>query len=149
MIGNQIQGTYQLSGVDKNDEIVVEIWVVLQDTIQSGASGNVPSALESAFANGDTQDVSGGKQTVPLLKLQEFFTASADVSIVKSDSPDPVTGGSELAYTITVTNNSADTVANLVQVSEHWMRTPPLCPQRRIRGRVRLEREASHVTLGR
>ena len=107
-----------VDGVDKNDDIVVEIWVVLQDEIQPGTAGNVPSALEAAYANGGTQDVSGGKQTVPLLQVKDFFTATADLSIVKADDPDPVTGGNELTYTITVTNNSTDTVANLVSVSD-------------------------------
>lgn len=31
--------------------------------------------------------------------------ASADLSVTKEDTPDPVTPGSNLTYTITVTNN--------------------------------------------
>jgi uncharacterized repeat protein (TIGR01451 family) len=37
--------------------------------------------------------------------LRVVSPASADVSIVKTDSPDPVTVGTTLTYTITVTNN--------------------------------------------
>jgi len=38
----------------------------------------------------------------------------ADLSITKSDSPDPVVAGNQLNYTITVTNNGPDTAHNVV-----------------------------------
>src|SRR6266571_8379642 len=38
--------------------------------------------------------------------------ASADLSVTKVDSPDPVNTGSNLTYTITVTNNGPDAAAN-------------------------------------
>src|SRR2546429_8085922 len=38
--------------------------------------------------------------------------ASADLSVTKVDSPDPVNTGSNLTYTITVTNNGPDPAAN-------------------------------------
>src|SRR5947209_9794821 len=38
--------------------------------------------------------------------------ASADLSVTKVDSPDPVNPGSNLTYTITVTNNGPDAGAN-------------------------------------
>ena len=41
--------------------------------------------------------------------------ATADLSIAKTDSPDPVTVGAQLTYTITVSNAGPDT-ANGVQV---------------------------------
>ncbi|MFN8344418.1 MAG: T9SS type A sorting domain-containing protein [Spirosomataceae bacterium] len=37
---------------------------------------------------------------------------AADLSITKTDSPDPVTAGTNLTYTITVTNNGPDVAAN-------------------------------------
>ena len=38
---------------------------------------------------------------------------SADLSVVKSDSPDPVSVGSNLTYTVAVTNNGPDSTANV------------------------------------
>ncbi|MGI0024496.1 MAG: DUF4394 domain-containing protein, partial [Nitrososphaera sp.] len=37
----------------------------------------------------------------------------ADLAVIKSDSPDPVTKGNDLVYTITVTNNGPDTAAGV------------------------------------
>jgi uncharacterized repeat protein (TIGR01451 family) len=54
-----------------------------------------------ATANGITNNVS---------VLLNTCTASADLSITKTDSPDPVTVGNNLAYTVTVTNNGPDDV---------------------------------------
>ncbi|HEY8224038.1 MAG TPA: lamin tail domain-containing protein, partial [Pyrinomonadaceae bacterium] len=45
-------------------------------------------------------------------------TSSADLSITKADSPDPVTIGSNLTYTLTVTNNGA-AIAQNVMVSDN------------------------------
>jgi uncharacterized repeat protein (TIGR01451 family) len=40
--------------------------------------------------------------------------SSADLSITKTDSPDPVTTGSDVTYTITVTNNGAGTAQTVI-----------------------------------
>ena len=39
---------------------------------------------------------------------------SSDVSITKSDTPDPVTVGNQLTYTLTISNNGPDTATNVV-----------------------------------
>src|SRR6185437_3618522 len=38
---------------------------------------------------------------------------AADLAITKTDSPDPVTTGSDLTYTVTVTNNGPDTATSV------------------------------------
>src|SRR5678809_190155 len=38
---------------------------------------------------------------------------TADLSITKTDSPDPVTTGNDLTYTVTVTNNGPDTATSV------------------------------------
>jgi uncharacterized repeat protein (TIGR01451 family) len=45
--------------------------------------------------------------------IQVTGVATADLSITKTDAPDPVTVGNNLTYTITVTNNSANTANNV------------------------------------
>jgi uncharacterized repeat protein (TIGR01451 family) len=65
---------------------------------------------------------------VALLALALFGSSSsgaqaqavdpADLSITKSDSPDPVTAGGQLTYTIQVTNGGPDTAVNVVVTDE-------------------------------
>src|SRR5436190_7249282 len=45
-------------------------------------------------------------------KMRPSTVASADLSISKVDTPDPVNAGDSLTYTITVTNNGPDAAAN-------------------------------------
>ncbi len=114
---NEIQGTFTVEGLDEGDEVVIEIWVVLDDTIDPETSGDVPSRLISAqTASGDS--ISTGTQTVFLERVNEFFTVDADLSVTKSDSFDPVYIGEHLSYDVIVTNLSADTVANGVVVTD-------------------------------
>lgn len=48
-----------------------------------------------------------------LLFSTSLAAQSADLSITKTDSPDPVTAGSEITYTITLVNAGPDPAANL------------------------------------
>ena len=131
-----IQGTFQVSGLDSGDNIIVEMWVVLDDVIPVGVTGNVQTSLVSArtgiMTDGGNK-ISTGNQTVPLLKVQDFFASNADLSVIKSDSSDAGTNGTHLTnandidpvglkpgdtftYTILATNNSTNTVANSITV---------------------------------
>jgi len=103
----QIQGTFQVSGLEKGDNVIVEIWVVLKPTIPPKSTGNVQTEL-----------IGGASQTVPLLQIGSFFTEKADVSVIKEDSPDPVTQGQQLTYSLVVTNNDLATVANGIVVTD-------------------------------
>ncbi|AKB20952.1 DUF11 domain-containing protein [Methanosarcina sp. WH1] len=113
----EIQGTFQVSGLDDGDRVVVEIWVVLKSTIPTGITGNVQTSLDSAqTATGDS--IKSGKQTVSLLQVGKFFSSDADVSVVKTDNPDPEIQGKNLTYNIIVKNNSPDTIANGIVVND-------------------------------
>ncbi|HEY3290919.1 MAG TPA: DUF11 domain-containing protein, partial [Anaerolineae bacterium] len=116
-----IQGNFTVSGLKDGDNVIVEIWVVLKSSVPAGAGGNVQTSLVGASTGaygGSGSTISTGNQTVPLLQIGSFFTANADVSITKSDSPDPVLLGATLTYQIAVTNNSIDTTANGVVVTD-------------------------------
>ncbi|MFZ3285678.1 MAG: cadherin-like domain-containing protein [Telluria sp.] len=134
----RIEGTFQVSGLDLGDRVIVELWAVLKDTIPAGISGNVQTSVVLAHtgpvgAAGDT--IPAGNQTVPLLRVQEFFSANADLAVVVSDSlnaasvPGDLTAGNDVdpanlnpgdtfTYTIRVANNSSDTTANTVLLTD-------------------------------
>ncbi|MBC7432388.1 MAG: DUF11 domain-containing protein [Rubritepida sp.] len=124
----QIQGAITLSGLNSGDRVTVEIWVVLKDVLPpGGVTGNVQTGLLNAVtAAGDT--ISTGNQTVPLLRTQDFYNASADLSIIKSDNADSVTSGQDadptlypgdtFTYYLKAANLSTDTVANGVIVTD-------------------------------
>ena len=72
------------------------------------ASGS--SAFPGASLHAKTS--ASGSQDVPIQDV--LALTGADLSIIKSDSPDPVTAGGALTYTITVTNNGPSTASNVV-----------------------------------
>lgn len=116
LVGNEITGTFDVSGLNNGDRVAVEIWVVLKDTIPPTVTGNVHSGAVSYTAGTSTSTIGG--QTDPLLKIGDFFSKTADVSVTKSDIPDPVLKGNDLTYEIVVRNNSPDTVADGVVVTD-------------------------------
>jgi len=112
-----IQGTFNVSGLDDGDQVVVEIWVVLKSTIPLKSSGTVSATVDSAqTASGDK--INSGHQSTDINKIGQFFTNEADVSVVKTDVPDPVIQGQTLNYTILVENHSPDTIANEIYVTD-------------------------------
>ena len=128
LIDDEIVGIFTVSGLDDGDTVVLEPWLVLDDTIPAGVGGNVQSRLIDAatgadqtidiansgaisLVNGDS--ISTGNQTVPLLRPAEFFTADVDLSVTKADDPDPVEVDGTLTYTVSV-SNAGPAVANSV-----------------------------------
>ena len=128
MVGTEIQGTFEITNLDPGEEIVLEAWLVLQDEIPVGTTGNVQSRLIDAETSGsiETGDaISTGNQTIPLLRVKDFFSTQVDLSVTVSDSELVTTGddsaqvnpGDRFTYTIMATNNS-DVVANQVTLTD-------------------------------
>ena len=88
--------------------------MVLKCSIPSGSTGNVQSNLidaETGVIGGSGGDViNTGNQTIPLQKVQEFFSAKADISVIKTANP--VCFGKNISYSITIKNNETSTFAN-------------------------------------
>jgi uncharacterized repeat protein (TIGR01451 family) len=75
---------------------------------------NVAPTVPASLTN--TATVSGGGQTNTTNDSVNDATtidSSADLSITKTDSPDPVIAGANLTYAIAVTNNGAATATNV------------------------------------
>jgi hypothetical protein len=71
--GNEIQGVFEIEGLDDGDEVVIEVWDVIQSTFPSaGATGSVHSRLIDAttLTTEGAIDINTGMQTVPMMKVQ-------------------------------------------------------------------------------
>jgi uncharacterized repeat protein (TIGR01451 family) len=75
-------------------------------TGESGTSWQGDGGTAPLHAHTDSQ----GYPDITVLKLN----LSADLSITMTDSPDPVSPGRNITYTMTVTNNGHDTARNVV-----------------------------------
>ena len=65
-INEQIKGTFRVSGLDVGDQVVVEIWVVL-NTYQGHAGGGIAAQLDSAFKFlNPPEQVSIGSKTISI-----------------------------------------------------------------------------------
>jgi hypothetical protein len=69
--GNEIQGVFDITGLDDGDEVVVEVWVVIDNTFPSaGATGSVSSRLiDATTSQGDA--ITTGTQTVSMMKMAQ------------------------------------------------------------------------------
>jgi uncharacterized repeat protein (TIGR01451 family) len=79
---------------------------------------NVTAAAGVTFTNGavvtsSTPDTNNANNTATA-STTVSSSAQADVAVTKSDSPDPVTVGNDLTYTMTVTNNGPSTANDIV-----------------------------------
>src|SRR6185503_2479063 len=115
----RIEATIIVSGLVSPETAILETWVVLKSSIAAGITGNVQTSIgpaQTCTNAGCTtgSSISAGNQTVPLLRAQEFFSSDTDLSVTKTDSPDPVVQGTQLTYTINVTNNGPATANGIV-----------------------------------
>ncbi len=73
LVGNEIQGTIGVYGLEDGDVVVVEVWVVLDDTFPIGSHGNVQSRLISAQTTHSTPEtISVGGQNIPLNQIGDI-----------------------------------------------------------------------------
>lgn len=115
-----ISTTFQISGLDNGDRIVVELWVFLKRNIPSDSSGNVPSKFVSAKTDAN-DTINTGAMNIPIINVasvNEFFTEINDISVIKTDNPDPVVQGQQLTYNLTLRNNGDSNVTNMILVTE-------------------------------
>jgi hypothetical protein len=69
--GNEIQAVFNIEGLDDGDEVVIEVWMVLQSTIPAGATGNVHSRLIDARTLKTDSAINTELQTVPMMNVKE------------------------------------------------------------------------------
>ncbi|UCH87013.1 MAG: thrombospondin type 3 repeat-containing protein, partial [Dehalococcoidia bacterium] len=67
-----IVGQFEVSDVDRYEEVVTEMWLVLEDQLPAGAAGNVQSQPLGAREEGTGRNIPVGTQTIPLLKVEEI-----------------------------------------------------------------------------
>jgi hypothetical protein len=72
-INEQIEGTFRISGLDSGDRVVVEIWLVLDATVQGHASGTIAAQLMSAAkATVPPEPISVGSKTISIGNLSKI-----------------------------------------------------------------------------
>ena len=117
-LSDEIEGNFTVSGLDPDDKVVVEVWVVLDDTIPEGTGGNVATGMiNNAYVTDTGDTINVGTNTIPLLQVGGFFTVDVDLLIEKHDLTGPVVIGDTISYEINVTNNGPS-VANDVSVTD-------------------------------
>lgn len=82
---------------------------VPQGTLVAGAATITSTAVGATPATPDPNPSNNSQNATSTL-----VNTSADLAITKTDSPDPVTAGSNLTYTITITNNGPSDAQNIV-----------------------------------
>ncbi|HMH53750.1 MAG TPA: IPTL-CTERM sorting domain-containing protein [Candidatus Acidoferrum sp.] len=90
--------------------------VTVNLNVQAGASGPIINTATVADASGVTTDpnVSDNSSTTSTAVNGPPSGTSADLSIVKTGTPNPVTAGQTLTYLLTITNHGPDAATNVV-----------------------------------
>ncbi|MFA6463904.1 MAG: dockerin type I domain-containing protein, partial [Candidatus Paceibacterota bacterium] len=79
----------------------------------SGIETVTPSSVGTKVYTIDCSGVGGSASSTASVSVASS-TPTANLSIIKTDSPDPVVPGATLTYAITVTNNGPDNATNVV-----------------------------------
>ena len=109
-----IESTIEVSGLDSDDEIIVELWVVLKSIVSSNASGNVQSYVIGAnigtIANNSTR-INVGKQTIPLYPQKNVVNPDPTATLTKTAGVDSILeNGGPVTYTLTLTNTGLEAI---------------------------------------
>ncbi|GJM61278.1 hypothetical protein PEDI_18300 [Persicobacter diffluens] len=120
--GNTIETTVDITGLDPGDEIIVELWLVLQNYVPETLGGNVKTRLSGASLIGscETQktSINTGNQEIPLLQVGDFLTADVNMNVSKTDAQDPIAIGDNITYTLTISNDG-NAVANAIKIIDN------------------------------
>ncbi len=89
------------------------VTVTIVATVDAGyfTAGNVSPVVNTATATANTSDPDGGNNTAT---EETTVDARADLTLTKSDDPDPVTAGLDLTYTVMVENLGPSDAQNVV-----------------------------------
>jgi uncharacterized repeat protein (TIGR01451 family) len=79
--------------------------------VNPGDTAAITNSAVGSIANNQTDLNPGDNTSQPVTTT---VTTQSDVSVTKSDSPDPIIVGSKLTYTITVNNSGPSNAANVV-----------------------------------
>jgi hypothetical protein len=115
-INEAIQGTFTVSGLDSGDQIVVEIWVVLDSSMPDHTSGNIAAGLVSAQKDSNPpQPITTGTQTTVIGnigKLTPLPAPQQQPPLPPPPPPAPSTGPGCLITALSRTWTATDTCGN-------------------------------------
>jgi hypothetical protein len=92
----RIEGVFTVTGISSGSTIVVDAWVVLDNSL-NGATGDVIAKLVSATAQ-DGSNIQAGTQTIPLNKVEQIPTTAVTASPMAGRASAPATNERGLAH---------------------------------------------------
>jgi len=99
-------GTFQCTRATLNASGTVQ--VTLTVNVNPGATGTISNTATVTTATNDPNGTNNSASTTTTV------LSDADLSVTKTDSPDPVTAGSNIDYLLTVTNNGPAIAQSIV-----------------------------------
>jgi hypothetical protein len=110
LMGTQIEGTFQVSGLDANDVVVVEAWVVLDSSVPPAVSGNVQARMiDAQTLTPDVDTINVGAETTNLQPDENFQRAIMVVKQIASGSDSSQTFGFSGDVTATLGDGQVST----------------------------------------
>ncbi|PLY07396.1 MAG: hypothetical protein C0624_03645 [Desulfuromonas sp.] len=117
--GSELRGTVRIDDFEASEVVILRIDTRLECLAGSNPTGNLQSdIIDARVISQKTDTIQVGNQTVPFLKLGKLAFPEVDLNVEKLDAPDPVELTQALTYTIEVSNNSGDNIAENVTLSD-------------------------------